>query len=306
MASGGKPLIGFIGQGFIGKSYADDFERRGYQVVRYSLEPAYAMSKDRIAECDIMFVAVNAATVPSGELRDDGHPAVRFDDSNIRSVIALARPGAIVVIKSTIPPGMTASLQAQYPDRIVLHSPEFLQETTAATDAANPERNIIGMPEDAPQHREAAARVLAVLPKAPHELVTSAVNAELIKYGGNAYLNAKIVFSNIFFQFAEKMGGDWEVIRVVIGADPRVGPSHMDLHLKEDPPGVYRRRGAGRSCFIKDWAELSELYAAAFPEDTHAIQVLRGFEYKNAELLREYDRYVNLLEGVYGKGAGIK
>ena len=80
----------------------------------------------------------------------------------------------------------------------------------------------------------------------------------------------------------------------------------MDLHLKDDPEGVYHRRGAGRSCFIKDWAELSELYAAALPEDKATIQAMRGFEYKNAELLREFDRYVNLLEGVYGPGAGTK
>ncbi len=80
----------------------------------------------------------------------------------------------------------------------------------------------------------------------------------------------------------------------------------MDLHLKEDKEGVMRRRGAGRSCFIKDWAQLSEMYAAAFPEDKSAVAALRGLEYKNAELLREFDRYTHLLEGVYGKDAGKK
>jgi len=40
--------IGFIGQGFIGKNYADDFENRGYEVVRYAREDKYAGSKDEI------------------------------------------------------------------------------------------------------------------------------------------------------------------------------------------------------------------------------------------------------------------
>lgn len=298
--------IGFIGQGFIGKAYADDFEKRGYQVVRYGLEPEYAGNKEKLKECDVVFIAVNAATVPSGTLRDDGHPAVRYDDSNVSSTPALAKPGAVVVIKSTLPPGMTRSIQAQYPDRIVLHSPEFLLETTAAKDASSPERTIVGMPVDDEAHRAAAAQVLALLPKAPYELITSAEDAELIKYGSNSFLFIKLLFSNIFYQLVEKHGADWEVVREAIGKDPRVGPAHMDLHLQDDPPGVMRRRGAGRSCFIKDWAELSELFAAAFPDDTSAIQALRGLEYKNAELLREFDRYVNLLEGVYGPGAGTK
>ena len=301
-----KPLIGFIGQGFIGKAYADDFEKRGYSVVRYALEPEYAGNKEKIKECEVVFIAVNAATVPTGKRRDDGHPSVRYDDSNVRSVPALARPGATVVIKSTLYPGLTEFIQEQYPDRTVLHSPEFLLETTAAKDASSPERNIVGYAKDTPEHRKAAEIVMSLLPSAPYTLTCDAKTAELIKYGSNAFLFTKIVFSNIFYELVKKHGADWETVREAIGKDPRIGPSHMDLHLKDDPEGVYRRRGAGRSCFIKDWAELSELYAESFPEDVHAVQALRGFEYKNAELLREFDRYVDLLEGVYGKDAGKK
>ncbi|MEY3784652.1 MAG: hypothetical protein RLZZ230_974, partial [Candidatus Parcubacteria bacterium] len=50
--------IGFIGQGFIGKSYADDFENRGFEVVRYALEELYINNKELIKDCDIVFVAV--------------------------------------------------------------------------------------------------------------------------------------------------------------------------------------------------------------------------------------------------------
>jgi len=307
-----KSTIGFIGQGFIGKNYADDFERRGFSVVRYALQPKYAGNKEKIKKCDIVFVAVPAPTLPAGSRRDDGYPAVAYDDHIIRESVGLAKPGAIVVIKSTMPPGTTESIQTEYPNHVVLHSPEFLLETTAAKDASSPDRNIIGIPVDDATHRTAATQVMQLLSKAPYELITTAQNAELIKYGNNSFLFIKIVFSNMFFQLAEKYGGDWEVISEAIGKDPRIGPGHMGLRLKkdihgaEDSLGDYRRRGAGRSCFIKDWAELSELYATTFPNDKNAIQALRGFEYKNAELLREFNRYVDLLEGVYGKGVGIK
>lgn len=305
-----QPIIGFIGQGFIGKSYADDFESRGFLVIRYGLQTEYVGNKDAIATCDIVFVAVNAGTVPTGEQHPDGHPKVRYDDSNVRSVIALTRPGAIVVVKSTLPPGMTKVLQDEYPDRVVLHSPEFLLETTAAKDASSPERNIIGMPVDDDVHRDAARLVMSLLPKAPFELITDSINAESIKYGGNAFLFLKIVFANIFFDLVERHGGDWEVVRAAIGADPRVGPSHMDLRLNthihgiDDPKGIYRRRGAGRSCFIKDWAAFTEMYAETLPQEEAAIGALRGLAQKNAELLRDFDRYVNLLEGVYGPDFG--
>jgi len=50
--------IGFIGQGWIGKNYADDFEKRGYEIVRYALESPYIDNKEKIKECDIVFIAV--------------------------------------------------------------------------------------------------------------------------------------------------------------------------------------------------------------------------------------------------------
>ena len=60
-----RPTIGFIGQGWIGKNYADDFEERGFEVVRYGLEPEFAENKDRIKDCDIVFVAVPTPTRPT-------------------------------------------------------------------------------------------------------------------------------------------------------------------------------------------------------------------------------------------------
>ncbi|PIP34746.1 hypothetical protein COX68_03650 [Candidatus Falkowbacteria bacterium CG_4_10_14_0_2_um_filter_41_15] len=121
------PLIGFIGQGFIGRNYADDFERRGFDVVRYSMDPEHRNNKDKIADCDIVFIAVPTPTTPSG-----------FNSDIIKEVLALVSPGKSAVIKSTILPGTSEKLQNHYPDRFVFHSPEFLTEAKASFDAANP------------------------------------------------------------------------------------------------------------------------------------------------------------------------
>ncbi|MCK5027249.1 MAG: hypothetical protein KAS07_02425, partial [Candidatus Pacebacteria bacterium] len=109
------PKIGFIGQGWIGKNYADDFKNRGYSVVRYAKEKPYDINKDKIAKCDIVFIAVPTPTTPEG-----------FDDSTLRKVIKLVGKGKTAVIKSTVLPGTTESIQKENPNIFIFHSPEFL------------------------------------------------------------------------------------------------------------------------------------------------------------------------------------
>src|SRR3989344_1541030 len=122
-----KPLTGFIGQGYVGKNYADDLEARGYETVRYALEEPFRQNKERIKDCDIVFIGVPTPTV-----------AGVFDASIVRASVGLVGYGKIALIKSTMIPGTTVSIQKEYPEVTVLYSPEFLSETTAAYDAANP------------------------------------------------------------------------------------------------------------------------------------------------------------------------
>ncbi len=294
--------IGFIGQGFIGKSYSDDFESRGFLVVRYSLDLEYVGNKEELLNCKVVFVAVNAATKPlEGQLRDDGNQKTFFDDSNIKAVIPLTKPGTVIILKSTLPPGKTVEIQKLFPDRKIFHSPEFLTEMTAKDDAKKPMRNIVGVPEMSAENIEIASEILTMFPHSDYQKVLPSTAAELIKYGANAFLFVKILFSNVFYELAEKHGQDWDIIREAIGVDPRITPHHMDLHLKNDPTGVMNRRGAGRSCFIKDMAELSELFATDLPHEKTSLELLRTMEKKNSELLQKFNRYLNILESVYGE-----
>ena len=283
--------IGVIGQGWIGKNYADDFEKRGYRVVRYALEPAYAAYKDAIAQCDVVLIAVPTPTTPAG-----------FDDSIVRAVVAHVGVGKIAVLKSTLLPGSTESIQKQYPDRIIMHSPEFLREANAAYDAAHPERNIIGVPEKSPKYADAARMVLAVLPHAPYELVCSAREAEYIKYAGNSFLYLKVMFANLMHDVVAADGCDWESVRAALGADSRIGASHLKV-THESRPGVTPGRGAGGHCFIKDFAALRELYERLLPNDMTGAAVFRANEAKNIQLLKSSGKDIDLLRGVYGDAA---
>ncbi|MCK4540252.1 hypothetical protein KAU09_03815 [Candidatus Parcubacteria bacterium] len=293
--------IGFIGQGWIGKNYADDFEKRGYKAVRYALEEPHINNGDKIAECDIVFIAVPTPSTQKG-----------FDASILKNAVKKIAKGKIAVIKSTLLLGTTEEIQKENPDIFVFHSPEFLTEATAAQDAANPKRNIIGMPVDNEDYQKKAKLILSVLPKAPFELVCGAKEAELIKYGGNNWFYFKVIFINLLYDLAVKSGSKWEAIRGGMSADPRIGSSHMtpvhrsgtlggDVYQfnsdKQDEGG----RGAGGHCFIKDYAAFVEMYEK-YVGDEVGLNALKAIEKKNIDLLLKSGKDLNLLKGVYGDG----
>ena len=279
-----RKLIGFIGQGWIGKNYADNFEVRGHDVVRYSLDDAYVNNREHIKNCDIVFIAVPTPTIKGG----------KFETKAIEKVLPLIGKGKMAVIKSTILPGTTEKLQKKFPNVIILHSPEFLTEATAARDAAYPDRNIVGMPVESEKYRAAAQEVISVLAPAPYTAITGAREAELIKYGGNCWFYAKVIFINILYDLAQIQGADWASVRDGMAADPRVGRTHLDPIHKTG-------RGAGGHCFIKDFAAPRAMYEKEFPHDKKGIDVLRSMEIKNIELLKSTHKDLDLLKGVYGK-----
>lgn len=274
--------IGFIGQGWIGKNYADDFENRGYEVIRYALEEKYIQNKDKIAECDIVFIAVPTPTTENG-----------FDDSIVRTALALIGTGKNAVIKSTIVPGTTEKFQAEFPDIFVFHSPEFLVELTAAYDAANPNRNIVGTPVENEEYTKRAELILSVLPDAPYETVMKSSDAEFVKYAGNCFLFTKVMFMNMLFDLVTKMDGNWDKIKEALVHDPRVGTSHVE-------PTHKGGRGAGGHCFIKDFEAFRTLYDTLV-QDPVGTEILKNQADKNIALLVSSNKDIDLLKGVYGK-----
>lgn len=274
--------IGFIGQGWIGKNYANDFENRKYNVVRYALEEPYINNREKIKDCDIVFIAVPTPTTEKG-----------FDDSMIRNVIKLVGKGKIAVIKSTILPGTTESIQRENPDIFVTHSPEFLEETTATYNASHPQRNIIGIPKDTNVYRTVAQKILKVLPDAPYEKVMSSKDAEFVKYAGNCFLFTKVIFMNLLYDLVAANDGNWKDIRDAFIHDPRIGISHTEPIHKTG-------RGAGGHCFIKDFEAFRSLYDKVV-QDPLGSNVFEAMKDKNIDLLLKSGKDLDLVKGVYGK-----
>jgi UDPglucose 6-dehydrogenase len=160
-------------------------------------------------------------------------------------------PGAVVVIKSTVPVGTTAAIRrllsehCAHDEFSVASNPEFLREGSAVEDFLRPDRIVIGV---ADARAEAALRRLyAPLTTAGTALVATACeNAELIKYAANAFLAMKITFINEIADFCERFGGDISAVARGIGLDDRIGPAFL-----------HAGPGFGGSCFPKDTRALA-------------------------------------------------
>src|SRR3989338_366332 len=276
-----KTPHGFVGQGYVGGSYANNFEKRGYSVVRYSLEEPYRVNKDKIQDCDVVFVCVPTPTTAQG-----------FDSSIVEEGLALVGRGKIAVVKSTLQPGTTRRLQKTFSHLIVLCSPEFLSVATAQLDADSPFSNIVGMPVNNEKHSKAAKLVHSILPTAPFSNTCSSEEAEIVKYAHNFSGYTQVIAFNIMYDLAKHFGADWEEIEKSIHADPLIPNRYAHPVHKSG-------RGAGGACFIKDIASLGRLYASTV-KHKEGMRFLDALQEKNIALLKVSKKDLDLLRGVYG------
>ena len=181
----------------------------------------------------IVIVAVGTPPTPDGEA--DLSQVRRAVDEAVSHV----SPGAVLAIKSTVPPGTTRALAraSTRKDVAFVMFPEFLREGSALEDLRHPSRVVVG------GENVAAVRRVSALFGGPDttRVLCDSVSAELIKYGSNAFLATKISFINEMAQLCELTGADIERVAEGMGLDPRIGRSFLSAGL-----------GWGGSCFPKD------------------------------------------------------
>jgi len=308
-----------IGLGYVGLTTAVGFAELGHKVIGVDVDdkkirtlncgisPIYEVGmeqllrknrdrltftvdlKEAVTSSSIIFVAVGTPTKDTGE-------------ADLSQIIDVAHGLSesinnykIIVIKSTVPVGsvdlirnILSQKRKEGKDFDLVVNPEFLREGNAIHDFFNPSRVVIGA------DNKQAAQVVAQLykPLSTPVLITSPIDAQMIKYAANAFLASRISFINEIATISERVGADIKNIIKGLSYDPRLGDGYLS-------PGI----GFGGPCLTKDLKALIHMAQSYDYEPRFLKSILERNEEQIQSIVWKVKKALGGI--LYGKTIGV-
>ena len=263
-----------IGLGYVGTVAAAGFASVGHDVLAVDIDrvrvqelksgslPLYEPGLDklmvssvnsdklRFMHCDDVDESLgDVALIATGTPQSAGGAVdLRQVRSALSWVVDECESDALIVMKSTVPPGTGGKLISQeLKGNSVgyVSNPEFLREGHAVADWKSPDRIVIGVTKEDKYAVELVREMYRGI-EAPY-LVTDVTSAEMIKYASNAFLATRISFINEIAALCEHMGASIDAVSDGLAMDSRSGAR------------IYSGLGYGGSCFPKDVRALDHL-----------------------------------------------
>ena len=313
-------MLGVIGTGYLGATHAACMAELGFDVVGVDTDESKVRSLSQgelpfyepdlpellaknvaagrlrfttdfneLANADMHFICVGTPQQPGKNAAD-----LSYVKASVAAVAAIAKPGSLLVGKSTVPVGTADALSASLPSHLELAwNPEFLREGFAVEDTLRPNRLVVGVQSD---------RAENLLKEVYQSLINNGVpwisadlrTAELVKVAANSFLATKISFINAMAEICDASGGDVTVLAKAIGYDPRIGNRFLQAGI-----------GFGGGCLPKDIRafmarseELGAKQALEFLSDIDSIN-LRARN-RMIEMAQEYGSLSNVKVAVFG------
>jgi UDPglucose 6-dehydrogenase len=305
--------LSVIGTGYLGATHAAAMSSLGFEVVGIDVDPEKIerlkagqvpfyepgldqLLRDEVGSGRLTFTTdfsaasnsdVHFICVGTPQSKDSLAADMRYVDAALEAIAPIAKPGSLIVGKSTVPVGTAVRLATRLRElneqAELAWNPEFLREGFAVEDTLRPNRLVVGVTSDSAEQllKEVYADLLALdIPWIRADLPT----AELVKVAANSFLATKISFINAMAEICEAAAGDVTVLAKAIGYDPRIGNRFLQAGI-----------GFGGGCLPKDirafMARADELGAR------QALEFLREIDSIN---LRARTRMIELVRSDLG------
>jgi UDPglucose 6-dehydrogenase len=232
--------IGLLGRGTVGKAVYEGLEYLGHEMCFF--DPAYEGSTlADVLDTDCVFICVPTDQAPNGDC----------DTSIVDRVVAeLANANykGLLSIKSTVIPGTTDRLQAQYPNLRLSMVPEFLRAKSALADFVyNHDLLVVGT-----YNREDADMLVEIHGSFPENIArVTPTEAEVIKYFNNVHHAMSVTFANITYDVCNKLNANYMNVYKAITKRDCINPAYLMAN-----PNM---RGYGGHCLPKDTSAWNNL-----------------------------------------------